>query len=140
MRRGRLLATPLAAWERDGLTAALVKAGLPAEEVGAARLLFWRFETVEDIPVGFGGLEIHGSDALLRSLVTRPPLRQLGMGAAMVAVLETEARALKCRAIYLLTTSDANFFGRLGYAPCPRAEVPEPILPSPHFAELSPPT
>ena len=49
-------------------------------------------ETVEDIPVGFGGLEIHGSDALLRSLVTLPPLRQLGMGAAMVAVLETEAR------------------------------------------------
>src|SRR5262249_15939506 len=66
----RVVATPLAAWERDGLKAALVKAGLPAEDVGDARLLFWRFETVEDIPVGFGGLEIHGSDALLRSLVT----------------------------------------------------------------------
>ena len=100
MTRRNLLATPLAAWERDGLKAALVKAGLPADDVGDARLLFWRFETT-DIPVGFGGLEIHGSDALLRSLVTLPPLRQIGMGAAMVAVLETEARALKCRAIYL---------------------------------------
>src|SRR6516225_1695212 len=82
MTRRNLLATPLAAWERDG-----VKAGLPADDVGDARLLFWRFETT-DIPVGFGGLEIHGSDALLRSLVTLPPLRQIGMGAAMVAVLE----------------------------------------------------
>ena len=32
--RRRLLALPLAAWERDGLKAALVKAGLPAEHVG----------------------------------------------------------------------------------------------------------
>ncbi len=139
MTRRGLLATPLAAWERDGLTAALVKAGLPAHDVGDARLLFWRFETT-DIPVGFGGLEIHGSDALLRSLVTLPPLRQIGMGAAMVAVLETEARALKCRAIYLLTASDANFFGRLGYAPCARSDVPEAIRASRQFAEFCAPT
>jgi N-acetylglutamate synthase-like GNAT family acetyltransferase len=139
MTRRGLLATPLAVWERDGLKAALVKAGLPADDVGDARLLFWRFETT-DIPVGFGGLEIHGSDALLRSLVTLPPLRQIGMGAAMVAVLETEARALKCRAIYLLTASDANFFGRLGYAPCARSEVPEAIRASRQFAEFCGPT
>ena len=59
--RRRLLALPLAAWERDGLKAALVKAGLPADHVGDPRLLFWRFETHEDVPVGFGGLELHGT-------------------------------------------------------------------------------
>ena len=47
---GGLLATPLATWERDGLKAALVKAGLPAEDVTAAKSLFWRFETAADIP------------------------------------------------------------------------------------------
>jgi N-acetylglutamate synthase-like GNAT family acetyltransferase len=140
MPRRRLLATPLAAWERDGLKAALLKARLPADDVGDARLLFWRFETVEDIPVGFGGLEIHGSDALLRSLVTLPPLRQIGMGAAMVAMLETEARALNCHAIYLLTASDAKFFGRLGYGPCARSDVPEAIRGSRQFAGLCAPT
>src|SRR5262249_14407858 len=118
----------------------VVKVGLAGEDVGDARLLFWRFETVEDIPVGFGGLEIHGSDALLRSLVTLPPLRQIGMGAAMVAVLGTEARALKCRAIYLLTASDTNFFGRLGYAPCARSSVPEALPASRQFAEFCAPT
>src|SRR2546426_10826073 len=130
MTRG-LMATPLAPWERDGVKAALVKVGLPADDIHNERVLIWRFETVQAIPVGFGGLEIFGSDALLRSLVTLPPLRQVGMGAAMVTVLETEARALKCRAIYLLTASDANFFRPLGYAPRARSEVPEAIRASP---------
>ena len=136
----RLLATPLAAWERDGLKAALVKAGLPADDIGDARLLFWRFETYEDIPVGFGGLEIHGPDALLRSIVTLPPLRQIGMGGAIVARLEAEARAHKCRAIYLLTTSEAEFFARAGYTRCERSDVPEAIRGSEQFAVLCPPT
>jgi len=58
----------------------------------------------------------------------------------MVAVLETEARALKCRAIYLLTASDTNFFSRLGYAPCARSDVPEAIRGSRQFTELCAPT
>jgi len=59
-----------------------------------------------------------------------------------VAVLEIEARALKCkcRAIYLLTASDAKFFGRLGYGPCARSDVPEAIRASRQFAEFCAPT
>jgi hypothetical protein len=104
----RLIVTPLAGWERDGARAALVKAGLPADDVSDPSVLLWRFESYEDVPVGFGGLEIHGSDALLRSVVTLPPLRQVGMGAAIVAALEVEAQARKSRTIYLLTTSEAS--------------------------------
>jgi len=130
----RLLATPLAAWERDGLRTALVRAGLPADDVGDPQLLFWRFETHEDVPVGFGGLEIHAANALLRSIVTLPPLRQLGMGAGIVARLEAEASAHRCRALYLLTTSEADFFARLGYAPCERRDVPAAIQRSAQFA------
>jgi N-acetylglutamate synthase-like GNAT family acetyltransferase len=136
----RLIATPLAAWEREGVKAALVKAALPADDVDDPRVLLWRFETLDAIPVGFGGLEIFGSDALLRSLVTLPPLRHTGMGAAMVAVLEIEARALKCRAIYLLTGSDARFFARLGYAACAHDDVPAEVRASRQFAALCPPT
>src|SRR5262249_48075138 len=136
--RRRLLATPLAAWERDGLKSALAKAGLPADDVGDPRLLFWRFESYEDVPAGFRGLEIHGTDALLRSVVTLPPVRQTGIGAAIVAALETEARARKCRAIYLLTTSQTDYFAALGYAPCPRSRVPQGIRDSRQFAALCP--
>ena len=136
----RLIATPLAEWERDGVAAALVKAGLPADDIGDPFVLLWRFETYEDVPVGFGGLEIHGYDALLRSVVTLPPLRQVGMGAAIVAALEAEARAHRCRAIYLLTVSEADFFARLGYKPCARGDVPEGLRASRQFAALCPPT
>jgi N-acetylglutamate synthase-like GNAT family acetyltransferase len=134
----RLLATPLAVWERDGLKAALTKAGLPADDIGDARLLFWRFETLNDVPVGFGGLEIHGSDALLRSLVILPPLRDIGLGRAIVEVLETEAAARQCRTVYLLTDTQATFFSRLGYTPCAPEEVPDAIRASRQFASLCP--
>jgi amino-acid N-acetyltransferase len=136
----RLLHTPLAIWERDGLKAALVKAGLPADDVGDAYLLAWRFETVEDIPVGFGCLEVYGYDALLRAVVTLPPLRRTGMGAAIVEALEAEARARRCGAVYLLTTSKAEYFGRRGYAPCAREDVPAAVRESRQFSALSPPT
>jgi N-acetylglutamate synthase-like GNAT family acetyltransferase len=132
----RLIATPLAPWERDGLRAALVKAGLPADDIADPRLYFWRFETYEDVPVGFGGLEIHDSDAVLRSIVTLPPLRQLGMGGAIVAKLEDEARVHKCRAIYLVTTSEEDFFAEQGYSPCKRSEVPKAVRGSGEFAAL----
>ena len=135
-----LLATPLAVWEREGLKAALVGTGLPADDVGDPQLAFWRFETHGDVPVGFGGLEFHGGDAILRSVVTLPQLRQIGMGAAIVAALEVEARAHQCRTIYLLTKSDRDFFARLGYAPCTLGDVPEGIRQSRQFAALCPPT
>jgi N-acetylglutamate synthase-like GNAT family acetyltransferase len=134
----RLIATPLAPWERDGLRAALAKAGLPVDDINDPRLHFWRFETYEDVPVGFGGLEIHDSDAVLRSIVTLPPLRQLGMGGAILAKLEDEARAHRCRAIYLVTTSEEEFFADHGYAPCKRNEVPAAVRASGEFAALPP--
>ena len=134
----RLIATPLAVWERDGAAAALVKAGLPANDLGDPYVLLWRFETYEDVPVGFGGLEIYGYDALLRSVVTLPPLREVGLGAAIVAALEAEAHARRCRAVYLLTTSEADFFTRLGYAACARSKVPQAIRASAQFTTLCP--
>ncbi len=62
--RPRLQSLPLAVWERDGLKAALLKAGLRADDVVRPDRLFWRFERDDDTPAGFGGLEMHGTDAL----------------------------------------------------------------------------
>ena len=116
------------------LKAALVRVGLPDGDIGDPRILFWRFETFEDIPVGFGGIEVHGRDALLRSLVTLPPVRQLGMGAAIVTALEVEARALKCQSVYVAVSGLADFFARLGYRVCAADAVPEQIRASGEFA------
>ena len=133
-----LVAMPLAAWERDGLAAALAGSGLPGDDVAEPGRQFWRFETASDVPVGFGGLEIHGADALMRSVVTLPPMRKCGFGGAIVEKLEAEARMRRCSAVWLLTAGAAPFFARRGYATCDRASVPETIRTTRQFAALCP--
>ncbi len=134
----KLMPHPLRAGERGALKAALSKAELPTEDIEGPGRLFWRFDTTDDVPVGFGGLEVHGDDALLRSLVTLPPVRRRGVGSAMVASLEFEARLHGCRNLWLITTTAADFFDRLGYARCERAVVPAAIRETVQFAELCP--
>jgi N-acetylglutamate synthase-like GNAT family acetyltransferase len=134
--RPALFALPLATWERGGLKAALARAGLPADDVAEDGPLFWRFER-DDVPVGFAGIEVHGTDALLRSLITLPPVRQQGIGGAMIDKMEVEARARGANAIYLLTRDFVPFFARLGYAPCGRDRLPPAIAAAGPFAEKS---
>ena len=134
----RLFAHPLKLGERGALSKALVKARLPVDDLETPGPLLWRFETTDCIPVGFGGLEIHGEDALLRSLLILPPLRRRGIGAAVVAQLENEAALTGCRAVWLLTEAASGFFDRLGYAKCDRAVVPQRIRETPQFAALCP--
>lgn len=136
----KLMAHPLRAGERGALAAALAKAKLPTADIEEPGRLFWRFETGDEMPVGFGGLELHGEDALLRSLVTLPPVRGRGVGAAMVALLEFEARLHGCANLWLLTTVAADFFARLGYARCERTVVPPAISETAQFATLCPDT
>jgi N-acetylglutamate synthase-like GNAT family acetyltransferase len=124
--------------ERLALKAALAKVGLPTEDVEVPGRLFWRFEMADQLPVGFGGLEIHGDSALLRSLVTLPPVRGRGIASAMVAALEDEAALHHCRSVFLITQGQAGFFGRFGYVPCDRAAVPDAIRTTRQFAELCP--
>ena len=134
----RLNAIPLATWERDGIKAVLRKAGLPSADVESSVLHFWRFETEDLTPVGFGGIEIHGEHALLYAVVTLPPLRHRGIGSAIVAALETEARNVGCRGMWLMTNEAAQLFGRLGYVACERTSVPAPIRQTQQFVALAP--
>lgn len=136
----KLVAKPLRAGERDALALALVKAGLPADDVDAPGRLFFRFETVNQLLAGYGGLEVLGDIALLRSVVTLPPLRRRGIGRAIVLGLETEAALRRCDAVYLLTTDAQEFFGKLGYRKCARAGVPAAIRGTTQFATLCPAT
>jgi arsenate reductase (glutaredoxin) len=129
---------PLRAGEYAALSATLARAGLPVDDLESPGRLFFRFETDDDIPVGFGGLELHGDHALMRSIVTLPPVRRRGIGAAIVTQLELEARLHGCHAIWLLTTSAAVFFDRLGFAKCDRAVVPDVIRATREFADLCP--
>src|SRR5262245_23902070 len=129
----RLVAHPLMVGERGPMAAALARAQLPTGDIDEPSRLFWRFDTVDDVPVGFGGLEICGDAALLHSIVTLPPVRDRGIGSAIVEALETEAALHLCRDCYLLT-SEVGFFERLGYASCDPVTMPKAIRDAKSFA------
>ena len=134
----QLTARLLRADEHDVLAATLAKAALPVDDLDAPGRLFWRFETGDEVLIGFGGLEIHGTETLLRSLVILPPMRRNGHGRASVMLLENEAAQHGCRTAWLLTTTARPFFARLGYMACDRAAVPRTIRATQEFAALCP--
>jgi N-acetylglutamate synthase-like GNAT family acetyltransferase len=132
----KLSAHPIPVGARGALSRALVKAGLATDDLDEAGRLFWRFETEDQTPIGFGGLEVHGREALLRSLLVLPPARNRGHGAAIVAALETEAYAAGCRNVWIASRTAEAYFDRLGYAMRARAEVPAAIAAASQFRSL----
>lgn len=88
--------------------------------------------------VGCIGIERAGDAGLLRSAAIREGYRGEGYGAAMVRALETEARDAGIEALYLLTTTAAEFFENQGYEPVERRDVPVELKGSREFSDLCP--
>jgi N-acetylglutamate synthase-like GNAT family acetyltransferase len=96
---------------------------------------FGHFFVVRDagLLVGVCGLEVHGEDGLLRSLVVAPTYRGKGVAADLVAAALGLAHKMSLRAVYLLTTTARDYFGRLGFVPFPRDDAPAGIRESWEF-------
>lgn len=113
--------------------------GLPSADVRTGPGRFYvAFDGEER--VGVGGLEVHGDDGLLRSLVVERSARREGVGTAVWAALEREARAAGVETLYLLTTSAAGFFAERGYVGTARADVPAAVRGTAEFEDLCPTT
>ena len=92
----------------------------------------------QELPQGVVGLEIYGTDALLRSLAVDPAARGRGCAKALVGQAEQHARQCGARRLYLLTASAADFFARLGYKRLERDGAPAAIRATSEFAALCP--
>lgn len=113
---------------------------LPQEDLTAAHLE--HFVVLRDgaAIAAVAGFERHGRHGLLRSVAVAPALRERGLGAALVEAIETQARALQLEALYLLTTTAAEFFARRGYRRIERGAAPQPVQASREFSALCPST
>lgn len=89
-------------------------------------------------PQGVIGLELFDSVALLRSLAVTAEFRGTGVGKALVAAAEDYAQTQGVQALYLLTTTAAEFFDRLGYDLADRDTAPESIKATQEFSGLCP--
>lgn len=89
-------------------------------------------------PVGIVGLQLYGSDALLRSLVVIPEYRAHGWGSRLVEHAERYAREHGAMTIYLLTTTAEAFFRSRGYLATARDDAPAAIRSTAEFSSLCP--
>ncbi|WP_440988344.1 arsenic resistance N-acetyltransferase ArsN2 [Haloarchaeobius baliensis] len=133
-----------AASEYSRVESLLAANDLPHEDVrdGPAEFFLASPAAAEDTddvtPVGIGGVERHGTDGLLRSLVVAEEYRGAGYGTALCDALETYARDNGVETLYLLTTTAAPFFRGRGYETVERDAVPDRIRDTTEFAELCP--
>ena len=88
--------------------------------------------------IGTVGLEVFGSDALLRSLIVASSHRGEGLGIQLVEGIEAHAHDIGVTSLYLLTTTADRFFDRHGYEQIERASVPEAIGATTEFVSFCP--
>jgi amino-acid N-acetyltransferase len=127
---------PLGIDEWPEASALLAANGLPSADLSPAVLLLG----VRDASglEGIAGLEMYGRVGLLRSLAVRQDRRRSGLGSALVLEAERLAALEGVEALYLLTTTAAEFFAHRGYAPEARDSAPDAIRRTSEFSRVCP--
>jgi amino-acid N-acetyltransferase len=123
---------------RSTAVAFLQAQGLPLSDITGAHLEHFFFVGSDGSPTGLIGLELYGTDALLRSLVVAENARGKGLGSTLIDHAEQYAASKGVRSIYLLTTTAEAFFKRLGYERIERSRAPPSIELTREFAGLCP--
>lgn len=116
----------------------LEAAKLSSGDLHAAQLEHFRGIYEGDVLVAVGGIEPHGRDALLRSVVTTPEARGRGLAGQIVGELEAYARRIGIELICLLTETAEGYFEQSGYEVCRRDQAPATIRGTQQFSELCP--
>jgi amino-acid N-acetyltransferase len=117
----------------------LAESGLPSSDVRSKPDCF-HVAFVGGERVGVGGVEVHGSAGLLRSVAVEPSARGRGIGTALCERLEATARVDGVETLYLLTTTASGFFAERGYEVVSREDAPTGIRETTEFADLCPET
>jgi amino-acid N-acetyltransferase len=84
------------------------------------------------------GIERYGDDGLLRSAVVAESERGGGLGSRLAQDRIEWCRHQSMRSVYLLTTTAAPFFERMGFARVDRNQVPAEVRAAPEFASICP--
>jgi N-acetylglutamate synthase-like GNAT family acetyltransferase len=112
--------------------------GLPAEGLKDQFPTAYWVAIADDRLLGVVGLERYGAFGLLRSLAVAEGQQSRGVGGALIQHAQQEAQADGLAAVFLLTTTAADFFARHGFAVLARALVPDAVRISPEFASICP--
>ena len=128
---------PVARGDLAAVSKALRAAALPDDDLDAEGVNLYAFAQGDGV-VGYGGLEVYGESALVRSIVVDPGRRLNGVGRRIVEHLLTTAARGGVRRAYLLTTNGRAYFEGLGFAEVDRKRAPPEIVASRQAAGLCP--
>lgn len=90
--------------------------------------------------VGSAALEMYADGALLRSVAVAPTLQRHRLGRELTEAAIRLAQERRVPAIYLLTTTAADYFPRFGFGRVTRADVPTGVQQSVEFTSACPST
>lgn len=122
------------------LSEALTAAGLPTGDLNEAGRSLFAYSTLAGDAVGFGGYELYGEHALLRSIVVPQAQRSHRIGRNLVPLLLYRAFRAGARKAWVLTTTAEPFFTKLGFKVTERSAAPETILSTRQAKDLCPST
>ncbi|WP_428610040.1 arsenic resistance N-acetyltransferase ArsN2 [Sedimenticola sp.] len=112
--------------------------GLPTEDIDHNTPAQFYLALMDGTVVALAGVECHGREALLRSLVVSPLSRGKGIGEALISHIQNIAREQGATTLYLLTTTAADYFRHLGFRDVRREETPASIRQTQEFSHLCP--
>lgn len=124
--------------ELDVIVPFLADCGLPVSDISQAQAPQFFGIRSGSVLVAVVGLELFGSVGLLRSLAVSPAYRGRGLAQQLVAFIEQLAASRGVDTLFLLTTTAATFFGKLGFEPVSRSAAPPAICATPQFSGLCP--
>ncbi len=122
------------------LHAALAAAALPVDDLEEPGRCFFAYGTLGRTALGFGGYELLGRDALVRSVVVLPEARKRRVGRNLLALLLRRAFDAGARTAWLLTITAPTFFANVGFRHVARNVAPAAILATREAAGLCPAT
>ncbi|MGY5874265.1 MAG: GNAT family N-acetyltransferase [Candidatus Thorarchaeota archaeon] len=125
----------------DSVLDLLVRVDLPTEGVigNFHNFIVWYAPGTLEVK-GCIGLEVYGSDAVLRSVAVHPEYQGKGVGVGLLQKAIEYARSIQLDRLYLLTDTAEKYFLKHGFEYIDRTIVPQRIGKSIEFTTLCPST
>ncbi|AHG03408.1 GCN5 family acetyltransferase [Halobacterium sp. DL1] len=123
--------------ELDRVAALLAASDLPHDGLESSPGQFF-VGRADGTVVAAGGVELYGTDAVVRSVVVAEAHRSAGYGTVLCDELEAFAIEEGASALYLLTTTAPEFFRARSFETTDRDAVPPRVQESTLFAEHCP--
>jgi amino-acid N-acetyltransferase len=90
--------------------------------------------------IGVEGIEVYGTDGLLRSAAVVSAWRGKGVGDALTRDRIEWARRQGLKSLYLLTMTAGDYWPRFGFRRADRDTAPQAVRQSPEFTDACPAT